>query len=134
MITTKILPSRGCPLCQNENDSWGNSNTATNKKELPALGAGGDVVSVQHLQKTEKKEMEGLKTSNFRNPVVSEDSYEVLPGETKWKKIACSQSTVLVIMWICTFILQTIQNSGPAQSSLITFQEILNIGSILIQC
>ena len=90
MITTKILPSRGCPLCQNENDSWGNSNTATNKKELPALGAGGDVVSVQHLQKTEKKEMEGLKTSNLRNPVVSEDSYEVLPGETKWKKIACS--------------------------------------------
>ena len=37
--------------------------------------------------------MEDLKTSNFRNPVLYEDSYEVLPGETKWKKIACSRST-----------------------------------------
>ena len=37
--------------------------------------------------------MEDLKTSNFRNPVLYEDSYEVLPGETKWKKIGCSRST-----------------------------------------
>merc|ERR1712203_129744 len=32
-------------------------------------------------------------TSNFRNPVVYEDFYEVLPEETKWKKIGCSRST-----------------------------------------
>ena len=37
--------------------------------------------------------MEDFKTSNFKNPVVSEDYYEVLPEETKWKKIGCSRST-----------------------------------------
>ena len=32
-------------------------------------------------------------TSNFRNSVVSEDSFEVLPGEQKWMKVLCSRTT-----------------------------------------
>ena len=32
-------------------------------------------------------------TSNFRNSVVSQDSFEVLPGEPKWTKVLCSRTT-----------------------------------------
>ena len=32
-------------------------------------------------------------TSNFRNSVVSQDSFEVLPGESKWTKVLCSRTT-----------------------------------------
>ena len=32
-------------------------------------------------------------TSNFRNSVLSEDSFEVLPGEPEWMKVLCSRTT-----------------------------------------
>ena len=32
-------------------------------------------------------------TSNFRNSVVSQESFEVLPGEPKWTKVLCSRTT-----------------------------------------
>merc|ERR1712037_516748 len=35
----------------------------------------------------------GKMTSNFRNSVVSQESFEVLPGEPKWTKVLCSRTT-----------------------------------------